>query len=68
MKRSILRAVPYVYGLMVSISLYIVGGGRYPLLLDLWVVGLAGLVTYTGLRQLIDQALTAAEDRKDDIR
>lgn len=63
MKR-ILRAVPAAFGLMVAVTLYVVGGGRYPLILDLWVTGLAGLVTYIGLRQLVDQALTETP-RKD---
>lgn len=61
MKR-ILRAIPAAYGVMVAVTLYVAGGGRHPLILDLWVVGIAGLVTYIGLRQLVDQALA---DRKD---
>lgn len=62
MKRRILRAVPVTFGLMVTASLYGAAGGRHPFVIDAMVTGLAGLVTYLGLRHLVDDALYRAND------
>ncbi|WP_433860286.1 hypothetical protein [Streptomyces kronopolitis] len=48
--------LPAFVGIAVAIALYAIGGGRYPLPVDLSVVGSVGLMAYTVTLQLTQRA------------